>query len=214
MWTRVTLIAALLAMSRMAMALPALPAQRVEQLGRYDVLLLSEPAGAGLMRHQAIGVFDASPEQVLGVATNVDQYRSYIPGIAASKTLWQGPTEREVVLEADLPWPLRNLWVQARLEVEREDIGPHTYRVRFDLVRGNMLRYEGSILIEPFGEGRTAVTYEILALPDLRLPRSWLQHAAGRGARTFVHALRSRVNHLHRQGLLQPSLARAISPRD
>jgi hypothetical protein len=214
MWTRVALIAALLATSRMAFALPALPAQRVEQLGRYDVLLLSEPAGEGLLRHQAIGVFDATPEQVLGVAANVDLYRSYVPGIAASKTLWQGPTEKEVVLEADLPWPLRNLWVQVRVDVDRAELGPRTHRVRFSLVRGNMLRYEGSILIEPFGEGRTAVTYEILALPDLRLPRSWLQHAAGRGARTFVHALRSRVNHLMRQGLLQPSLARVISPKD
>ena len=61
-------------------------------------------------------------------------------------------------------------------------------------VRGNLRRYEGTLTIEPIAEGRSLVTYELIAQPGMRLPRSWQQAAVARGTYGFIHCLRGRLN--------------------
>jgi ribosome-associated toxin RatA of RatAB toxin-antitoxin module len=183
-----------------AEARPRLDDRRMGQLSRYDVLLFSDPAGGGLYRHKAIGVFDASPEDVFKVATTYERYSEYMPRVTQSQIVWQSGELSMVYLAADLPWPLSNAWIYARFQHDPQY--DQTFRVRFAMVRGNLLRYEGSLLIEPFGDGRTAVTYELLAQPDSRLPRALLQSTIGRGAANFVHCLRGRINALLHKGLL------------
>ena len=181
-----------------ARARPALDARQVGQLTRYDVVLFSEPIGSGLIRHRAVGMFNAPPKEVFRVATGYEHYGEYIPRIE-SRVMSRKKDEAVVRVKADLPWPMRNVWVDARYHSDL--LYAETYRVRFGMVGGNMLRYEGSLLIEPFGQGRTTVTYELLAEPNSRLPTAWVQRALGRTAFSFVHYLRSRVGMLQRQAI-------------
>jgi ribosome-associated toxin RatA of RatAB toxin-antitoxin module len=190
------LVAVLAGGGRVAEGRPYLDDRHLGQLVRYDVLLLSDPDGAGLLRHRAIGMFDAPPKEVFQVATSYDQYREYIPRID-SHVMSRKDNEALVRVEADLPWPMPNVWVDARYCQDAPST--EVYRVRFDMVRGNMRRYEGSLLIEPFGPGKATVTYELLAEPNSHLPRAWVQRALGRTALSFVNYLRSRVNNLQRQ---------------
>ena len=171
-----------------------------ERLGRYEVTLHSEPIAPGVVRHRAAGIFDAAPEAVLRVATRYDEYREYMPRVIASRTVSRAPGEAVVLLEAEMPWPLPIAWAYTRFRSEPHQ--GHGELVRFSMVRGNMLRYEGSLVIEPYDRGRSLVTYELVAQPDLRLPRAWVQPLIGRGAASFLHSLRSRINHLQRHGLL------------
>ncbi len=206
------LVAMLAGSAGIAHGRPYLDASHLGQLNRYDVVLLSDPIGSGLLRHQAVGVFDAPPRDVFRVVTSYNRYREYIPRID-SRVMSQKNDETLVRVEADLPWPMRSVWVDARYH---HDIPyAEAYRVRFGMVRGNMLRYEGSLLIEPFGPGRTTVTYELLAEPDTRLPKAWVQRALGHTVSSFVHYLRGRVNTLQRQAAAnaQSALSPAIPAR-
>lgn len=174
---------------------------RLAQLMRYDVIRSSEPAGDGLLRHRAQGVFDAAPEDVFRVVTSYGTYSEYMPRILDSRVAWQG-TDAIVALTADMPWPMPNLWVEARFQHDSPALD--RYRVRFSLIRGNVLRYEGSLFIEPcpMDESKSLVTYELVTQLDTGLPRGWLQGMVGRGVYNFVHYVRGRVNLLQRQGVL------------
>lgn len=204
------LATALLGAPGLGAARPALAPARLQELARYEVLLQSEPAGAGLQRHRVVGLFDATPEEVFRVATSYERYSEYMPRITTSHTLWQGEAGSVVLLEADLPWPMADTWVHARFQHELLDGA--SYRVRFGMLRGNLLRYEGTMLIEPGERGRALVTYELVAQPDSRLPRAWVQGAVGRGALNFVHCLRSRVSGVLQQRLLLGPAGAALYP--
>lgn len=203
----VALMMGLLLGSSPGLARPVTEAQRQEQLSRYEVVLISEPQAAGGLRHRAMGLFDASAEEIFRIATSYERYSEYMPRIVASHVVSQGSEHALVTLEAALPWPMSNLWVLARYQTDAflDDNDRQAYRVRFSMVRGNLLRYEGLLLIEPYGEGRATVTYELVAEPDTRMPRSWVQRSVGRGVSNFVNFLRARVSQCHR--LMRASVA-------
>ena len=77
------------------------------------------------------------------------------------------------------------------------------------MVRGEMREYLGAIYIEPWNPGpypsKTAITYELVADPDvLAASASQLNRSIRRSAGGFVHALRQRINDLHKLGYLKP----------
>jgi ribosome-associated toxin RatA of RatAB toxin-antitoxin module len=187
-------------------ARPTLDAGRMSELSRYQVLTFSDPFGGGFVRGKAIGVVDATPEEVFRVATDYAKYRDYMPRVVAStvKERRGTPTADEAVVEitAALKWPAGTTWVEAKYTTQQ--LAGDIYRVRFDMVRGNLKRYLGSLYIEPFAAGKASVTYELVAEPDTIAPKSAVNHGVVRSAGNFVHALRQRVNDLHRLGYLHP----------
>jgi hypothetical protein len=76
--------------------------------------------------------------------------------------------------------------------------------VKFEMVRGTLRRYLGSLYIEPWSAGRAAVTYELVAQPEGFAPTSAVNRGVRRSAGKFVHALRQRINELHQLGYLHP----------
>ena len=203
-WLSAILLAVLSLGPVPSQARPVLDAQQTERLSRYEVVLQSEPLGAGSQHHRAVGIIDFPAESVFRVVTSYDRYSEYMPRVLASHVVSQSEGHALVSMEAMLPWPLANVWVFARYQTDgfQDDMDRQAYRVRFTMLRGNMLRYEGLLLLEPYGEGRTMVTYELLAEPDTRMPKSWVQRAIARGASNFVHVLRTRVTQCQR--LLRP----------
>ena len=194
-----------------ASARPNLDTGGLSRLARYDVLSFTDPGGGGIDKSKAIGVFDATPDEVYRTATDYAKLAEFAPRVVGSRIVEQrGESQAFVMLSSDLPWPVSNAWVFAEFHTEK--LGNDAYRIRFWQVKGSMRRYSGSILIEPWAPNKSAVTYELLAEPTgiapKRLVNSKLKDAAAR----YVHALRQRINDLHRLGRLHPLVAPAEVP--
>jgi ribosome-associated toxin RatA of RatAB toxin-antitoxin module len=194
--------ALLLALVGPAAARPTLDAARLQQLGSYEVLTFNDPAGNGIERGKAIGVIDATPEEVFRIATDYARYADFMPRVTSSKVKEAAADHALVELTAELRWPAGSSTVTARYTYER--LPGDIYRVRFDKVGGSLKQYVGALYIEPFAPGRAAVTYELVAEPDTLAPKSAINRGVRRSTGNFVHALRQRINDLHRLGYLHP----------
>jgi hypothetical protein len=209
-------IVSLFALATPAFADPSVDADGSARLGRYDVLTFVDPGGGGIDRSKAIGVFDATPDEVFRTASDYEQLKEFAPRVVSSKVLERHDGGRALVmLSTDLPWPVSKAWVFAEFDEER--MNGEVYRIRFFQVRGSMRRYSGSMLIEPWGSpssGKTAVTYEFLAEPDSVAPKGLINRKLRDAAAHYVHALRQRVNDLHRLGRLHPIVPPTPAERD
>ncbi len=183
-------------------AKPTLDGARLDELQQYRVLTFVDAFRAGVDRGKAIGVIDAVPEEVFRVATDFARYQDYMPRITAAEQLSRTADGAQVVVTADLPWPMGRTWIEADYHFER--LPGEIYRVRFEMRRGNLRQYLGSLYIEPWSATKTAITYELVAEPSAVAPKAMINRGIKRSAGTFVHALRQRINELHRLGLLHP----------
>jgi len=229
----VVLFAATLALhAAPAQARPSLDATRLAQLGQYEVLVFGDPHERGIERGKAIGVIDATPEEVFRVVSDYSKWKDYLPRVRGSRVVSASGRITLVELVAELPWPAGRREVIARYSAER--LPGEIYRIRFEMVHGvgkdEMREYVGSIYIEPWTAGpsptKTAITYEIVADPDvLAASMAQLNRSIRRSASGFVHALRQRINDLHKFGYLRPlpptpparptaPLAAPLNPRD
>jgi ribosome-associated toxin RatA of RatAB toxin-antitoxin module len=194
--------AAWFALAGSAGARPTLDAARLDQLGHYEVLSFNDPFRKGIDRGKAIGVIDATPEEVFRVATDYAKYRDFMPSVVGSTVKELAADHALVELTAQLHWPAGESTVTARYTHEK--LPGEIYRVRFDMVQGSLKQYVGLLYIEPFSPGKTAVTYELVAEPDTIAPKSAINKGVKRSTSNFVHALRQRINELHRLGYLHP----------
>lgn len=175
------------------------------ELERYDVLGYSDPHNNGVERGKAIGLFDATPDEVYRVATDYSRWGEFMPKIKRSEIVAFSGADCNVALTAELKFLGEN-WVEAKYHHQQHG---DTYRVDFAMERGQLKQYLGSILVEPYrkadGSLKSTVTFEVVAEPNGFAPRSILNRAIKRIAVNSVHALRQRVNDLHAAGLLHPN---------
>lgn len=207
-WARLRLAGTLLAFTLVVTstavthARPSLDSARLARLAAYDVLAFTDPFAGGLERGKAIGVFDATPEEVFRVASDYAKWKDYLPRVRGSRVISYTPSQALVEMVADLPWPAGRSEVWARYTEEK--LPGQIYRIRFDMVRGSMKKYLGSIYIEPWSPGKAALTYQLVAEPGIFAPDSLVNRSVRRTAIGFVNALRQRINDLHRSGWLHP----------
>jgi ribosome-associated toxin RatA of RatAB toxin-antitoxin module len=192
------LLFGLAGLGAVASARPHLDSDGMSKLDRYDVLTFLDPYRNGIDRGKAIGVIDAAPDEVFRIATDYAKYKDFMPRIRSSSVLSRDRNAANVVISADLPWPVGSSWVLAH----------------YDMMRGTFRQYLGSLYIEPWAPNKTAITYELVAEPN----SVFASHGAiNRGVRRlvgkFVHALRQRINELHRLGSLHPNLRDSAIPR-
>ena len=190
------------ALATPAAARPTLDSARLDSIARYEVLTFNDPFKNGIERGKAIGVIDATPEEVFRVATDYAKYRDFMPRVTNSTVREATPDSAIVELHAELRWPAGASTVTARYTTEK--LPGDIYRVRFDRVSGDLRQYWGSLYIEPFSPGKTAVTYELVAEPEMMAPKGAINRGIKRSTGNFVHALRQRINDLHRLGYLHP----------
>ena len=202
-------ILGLCALAGAAAARPSVGPDGLSRLAHYQVLTFTDPGGNGINRGKAIGLFDATPDEVFRVATDYQHYVDFAPRVVASQVVdRQGDARAFVSLSTDLPWPVSKAWVYAQFEQER--LARDVYRIRFWQLKGSMKRYEGSIFIEPWakwkGGGTSVVTYELLAEPDSSAPKRLINARVEEVAAKYIHFLRSHINDLRRAGRLHPEL--------
>ena len=196
------------ALASPAAARPTLDPARLGELSQYQVLTFNDPFKNGIERGKAIGVIDATPEEVFRVATDYNKYRDFMPKVTRSTVKESAADHALVEMQAELRWPAGSSTVVARYTHEK--LPGDIYRVKFGMVDGSLKQYWGSLYIEPFAPGKTAITYELVAEPDTVAPKSAINRGIKRSTGNFVHALRQRINELHRLGYLHPE---PIAPR-
>lgn len=187
-----------------AFARPTLDAERLAELEQYSVLTFADAYRDGVDKGKAIGVIDATPEEVFRTVTDFSRYKEYMPRVTGVTQIARTSDNAQVLITAELPFPAGRTWIEANYRFER--IRGGIYRIRFDMQRGNMRQYLGSLYIEPWNGSatRTAVTYELVAEPAVSAPKSFVNKGVKRSVGKFVHALRQQVNDLHRLGMLHP----------
>ncbi len=205
------LVGASVLVSGIAHARPGLDDARLGELDRYQVLTFVDAYQGSLERGKAIGVIDATTEEVFRVATDFSKYREFMPRVVDSSQLSRTDDTAQVMLTAELPWPAGRTWIEADYKMEK--LAGGIYRIRFDMRRGNMKKYLGALYIEPWAANRTAITYELVAEPNVVAPKTVLNRGVRRSAGNFIHALRQHINELHRLGMLHPlQPAVAVAP--
>jgi len=190
------------ALASTADARPTLDSTRLGELSQYEVLTFNDPFKNGIERGKAIGVIDATPEEVFRVATDYSKYRDFMPRVTRSTVKEAASDHALVEMQAELRWPAGSSTVTARYTHEK--LPGDIYRVKFGMVDGSLKQYWGSLYIEPFAPGKTAITYELVAEPDTVAPKSAINRGIKRSTGNFIHALRQRINELHRLGYLHP----------
>lgn len=193
-----------------AQARPAIGPDGAARVAHYEVVTFRDPGGGGVIKAKAIGLLDATPDEVFRVASDYQHYTEFAPRVVAANVVdRQGDARAAVMMKTDLPWPANDAWVYAQFEHDR--IAADVYRIRFWQVKGSMKRYFGSIYIEPWqkwkGGGTSTITYELLAEPNSSAPRYMINNRIEQAASKYVHALRQHINQLRRLGRLHPSIA-------
>src|SRR5437868_2034347 len=122
-----------------ALARPTLDAERLAELGRYAVLTFADAFRAGIDRGKAIGIIDATTEEVFRVATDFQHFKEFMPLINGAEQITRGADTAQVMLTGELPWPAGRTWVEA--EYRFEHLAGDIHRIRFDMKRGNMRQY-------------------------------------------------------------------------
>lgn len=186
-------LAVLLTFSRLE-ARPALSPDRLTRLENYQVLVFADPTESGLERGKAIGVIDAPPREVFRVVTDFSAWPSFLPRVASAQVVSQTADGTQVDVVINLPWPVGRTLIAANYTTER--LPGEIYRVRFERISGGLKQYLGTMYIEPWTTGKTAITYELVAEPNVHAPVSLINHGVRRSTSSFVHALRQRINAL------------------
>src|SRR4051812_28649691 len=86
-----------------AAARPMLDDPHMGQLSQYQVLVFADRVGGGLDRGKAIGVIDATPEEVFRVATDCSKYKEFMPRVFSSEVVKKRQEETVVRIDAELP---------------------------------------------------------------------------------------------------------------
>src|SRR4051794_14509424 len=146
-------------------ARPQLDSDRMTKLERYDVLAFGDPFKNGFEMGKAIGVFDATPEEVFRVATDYNKWKEYLPRVRSSEVRDKKHDGATVEITLDLPWPVGKTVVTAKYHHEKQKGG--IYKVSFSKIKGNLKQYLGSMYIEPWSPGKSTVTYQVMAQPEL-----------------------------------------------
>src|SRR5690242_16091084 len=97
----------LLAVSSVAHARPAFSPDGAQRFGRYEILTSGDPAGGGLTKARAVGLLDATPDEVFRVATDYARYTEFAPRVVSADVVdRQGDQRAFVMMKTNLPWPV------------------------------------------------------------------------------------------------------------
>lgn len=139
-----------------------------------------------------IAVIDAPPEKLWAIITDCGNYKTTMPGIAASELLTADGNTMTCKVTADVPFPLPDLVSVTRVTLK---VSADRFERTWTLVEGDYDRNEGSWLLERHGPDgkKTLATYTVNAKPRLPLPESVVKRAQESKLPDMMRSLRARV---------------------
>jgi Polyketide cyclase / dehydrase and lipid transport len=90
---------------------------------------------------------------------------------------YQSPGKKWVVYFyslLDFPWPISNRWYIIKINRDETRASENIYFDSWDLEIGNLKMNQGFWLLEPFGQGGTKTTYQLLIDPGGHIPKFFI----------------------------------------
>lgn len=103
----------------------------------------------------------------------------------------------------DFPWPVSNKWYIIKIQRDETRASEHIYSERWDLEIGNIAANKGYWLLEPYGEGMTKVTYQLLTDPGGHIPKSFIEMGTKVTMPDIIRAVRERAIKISEKGKVQ-----------
>ena len=93
----------------------------------------------------------------------------------------------------DFPWPVSDKWYIIKIQRDETRASKNIYSERWDLEIGNLAANNGYWLLEPYGEGMTKVTYQLLTDPGGNIPKSFIEMGTKVTMPDIIRAVRERA---------------------
>jgi len=155
------------------------------RLEKGEIVATSVP-GSGVRAARAVGLIDAPPRVLRDLLAGFGNYQSFVPRIIASRAL----KGNRFVVECEFPWPVNRTWVYIQANAGSRD-GAEV--VTWKMLNGTLKSYEGAAWIQPYGKGRSLVTYQMLAVPHILAPDALMNLGLRSAAEGMVEALRKQA---------------------
>ena len=97
----------------------------------------------------------------------------------------------------DFPWPIRNRWYIIKINRDETRAAEHIYLDSWDLEIGNLKTNQGFWLLEPFGQGRTKTTYQLLIDPGGHIPKFFIDIGTKVTMPDVIRAVRKQAHKIY-----------------
>lgn len=165
---------------------PGARADVAEQLRAGKILTTSAVVVDGVKPARGMALIDAPPDVVHKIITQVQYYREFVPSMVGSRHL----KSNHYALQSDLPWPAKDSWVHVKM---RSGQRGKTRIADWTMERGNFKEFKGTAWIQPYGKGRSVLTYQLLAVPKVLAPEALLNRGMKVVVKGVVEAIRERA---------------------
>jgi hypothetical protein len=155
------------------------------RLEKGEIVATSVP-GSGVRAGRAVALIDAPPRVLRDLLSSFGEYQGYVPRITASRML----KGNRFVVECDLPWPVNRTWVYGQYNAGTRD---GVEIVTWKMLNGTLRSYEGAAWIQPYGKGRSLVTYQMLAVPHIVAPDALMNLGLRSATENMLEALRTKA---------------------
>jgi len=157
------------------------------RLEQGEVVTSSVEGTGGVSPGRAMALLNAPPGVVRDVLAGLEHYPSFVPRVVGSRQV----KPNHFVIQLKLPWPVGDTWVYVQVRSGARD-GAEIVTSR--MLNGQLKAYEGTAWVQPFGKGRSLLTYQLLAVPDSSFaPESMVSRGLRDAAGGMVEAVRNRV---------------------
>ena len=115
---------------------------------------------------------------------------------------YQSPGEKRVVYFyslLDFPWPISNRWYIIKINRDETRAAEHIYFDSWNLEIGNLKMNQGFWLLEPFGEGYTKTTYQLLIDPGGHIPKFFIDIGTKKTMPDVIRAVRERAYEIYKK---------------
>jgi len=173
--------------------MPEFDPQTRARLERGEVLIETEDVGAAMPRVKVTAIIECKPERVWQIVSNVADYPRTMEGVKKAQQLSHEGDIVRARITVKMPFPLKDL--TATTEARHTVVEGERYERAWKLVEGDYKENSGRWLFETFegDPGRTLVTYELLAIPNIRIPAALQGLAQKKVLPKLINNLRRQV---------------------
>ena len=165
------------------------------------VIQLTEVSGTGTKKAVSVGLVNGSPETVIDVLTDYDNFTTFMPYCETVRVQKQEGERSSVYFSLDFPWPIGDRHYVLDLVKQRHDIsGLVVYMSEWTYEKGsgNINDSTGSWEVRAYDDTRAFVRYTVFTDPGGSIP-DWAKNAATEIAIPKVFkGLRSRVESIEK----------------
>jgi ribosome-associated toxin RatA of RatAB toxin-antitoxin module len=144
--------------------------------------------GTSVRAGRAVGIVDASLDEVLAVVQDYGAYDKFMPHFKASRVLSRRGESALVYMQASIARDTMTLWCQLKVG-PRPNIGT-THVIEAKMIEGNMSAMHARWEVTPVDAEHTRVAFELLMDPKVPLPASLVSNENEKASQKTIRALR------------------------